>query len=104
MRPPTRRRATIEEIHMTAPTTAKAATRFCSMKTCSIICSIVSGSSRGHDGQLQPYRCVFRAWEVGRGIAADDKAAALDFCDFLSRKLAPRRHTADDGDASKADR
>src|SRR5207344_844408 len=63
MRPADSRFDRTSEIHITAPTTAKAATRLCSMKTCSIMCSMGLGLLRG---------------EFGFQFAGDDVATALD--------------------------
>ena len=43
-RPAVNRFEMASDIHITAPTTAKAATRLCSMKTCSIMCSMAQAS------------------------------------------------------------
>src|SRR3954451_11183664 len=96
-RPAVNRRDSTSDTHMTAPTTAKAATRLCSMKTCSIMCNMGSGLLYGCDGVGGQSRLAARcrAGVIGRRIASDDVAAALDLGDFLGRKLARLSEAAD---------
>src|SRR4051795_9973609 len=106
-RPAVSRRESTSDSHITAPTTAKAATRPCSTKTCWIICSTGSGSLDGRDGAVgRGRRPASRGGdegggggggrrgasrggdEVGRRVAGDDVAAALDLGDLVGRELA----------------
>src|SRR4051794_4139467 len=105
-RPAVSRRESTSDSHITAPTTAKAATKLCSMKTCWIMCSMGSGLLNGRDG------AVGHSWllahcggdEIGRRIARDDVAAAFDLGDFFGRKFALVSEAADQGHAGEADR
>src|SRR3954447_22157321 len=89
-RPAVSRRDSTSDSHITAPTTAKAATRLCSTKTCSIMCSTGSGPLDGRDGadgrSWLPAPCGID--EIGRRITCDDVAAALDLGDLVGRELA----------------
>src|SRR3954462_14128291 len=95
-RPAVSRRESTSDTHMTAPTTAKAATRLCSMKTCSIMCNMGSGLC-GEDGGRAQSRLA--AWcgpgVIGRCIAPDEVAATLDLGDFFGRKFALVSEAAD---------
>src|SRR5258708_24659005 len=77
------------EIHITAPTTAKAATRLCSTKTCSIMCSM---------GLRLP------SGEFGLQLARDDMAAALDVRLGFDLVLAVAADMADECHRREADR
>src|SRR3954454_15796425 len=100
-RPAVSRRESTSDSHITAPTTAKAATRPCSTKTCWIICSTGSGSLGGRDGAVgRGRRGASRGGdEVGRRVAGDDVAAALDLGDLVGRELPTPAEAGDQGHA-----
>src|SRR5258705_3753498 len=88
MRPADSRLDIRSEIHITAPTTAKAATRLCSTKTCSIMCSM---------GLRLP------SGEFGLQLARDDMAAALDVRLGFDLVLAVAADMADECHRGEAD-
>src|SRR5918912_3691231 len=102
-RPAVSRRESASESHITAPTTAKAATRLCSTKTCWIICGTGSGSLDGAVGHGRR-RASRGDDEVGRRVARDDVAATLDLGDLVGRQLATPAEPADQGHAGEAER
>src|SRR5580765_3686702 len=89
MRPAESRFEIRSEIHITAPTTAKAATRLCSTKTCSIMCSMGLRLLSG---------------EFGLQLARDDVAAALDIGLGFDLVLAVAADMADQRHRGEADR
>src|SRR5690349_12256775 len=105
-RPAVSRRESASDSHITAPTTAKAATRPCSTRTYWIICGTGSGSLDGRDGAVgHGRRRASRGDdEVGRRVARDDVAAALDLGDLVGRQLATPAQAADQGHAGEAER
>src|SRR3954471_1885947 len=100
-RPAVSRREITSDSHMTAPTTAKAATRLCSMKTCSIMCNMGLGLLGGWDGAVGHswFPSRWGASEIGGRIARDDVAAAFNLGDFFGRKFALLSEAADQGHA-----
>src|SRR6476660_10349065 len=93
MRPADSRFDIRSEIHITAPTTAKAATRLCSTKTCSIMCSM-------------GLRLLSN--EYGLQLARDDMNAALDvgfgfdLVLAVAADMADQRHRGADRDCAEA--
>src|SRR3954463_12337901 len=115
-RPAVSRRESASDSHITAPTTAKAATRPCSTRTCWIICGTGSGSLDGRDGAVgrgrrraspggdEGGRRVGGGDGAGRRVAGDDVAAALDPGDLVGRELPTPAEAADQGHAGEGDR